>query len=124
MAVIGTFGQFTTARALALPHLVQDIANLVEGVQLLVIGPQLGVLIAVADVQVGIPELGRPPGQDAVAHVGVKDVRVLPLAGRVEAHQVHPLPGVPLGIDVPMEDQAAQGGPPPEGQPRQADFRA
>ena len=84
----------------ALTHLVQDVGQLLQTVQLGVGGTHVGVLIAVADVQEGVPQLGHAFGQHTVANIQVVAVGVADVSVGVEGHQVQPLAGVALGVDV------------------------
>ena len=86
--------------AVALAHLVQDVGQLVQAVQPGLGLAQLGLLIPVADIQEGVPQLGHAVGDHAVADIQIVAVGVPGAARGVEGDQVHPLAGVPLGVDV------------------------
>ena len=81
-------------------HLVQDVAELVQALQPGLGLAHRGLLVAEADIHVGVPQLGGALAQHAVAHIHHKAAGVLRRAGGVEAHQIHTLAGVAHGVDV------------------------
>ena len=97
----GVEGVLDNAEALlTLTHLVQDVAQLLQALCPGLIGAHTGVHVPVADIQEGVPQLGRAVGQHAVANIQVVTAVIPGVAIGVEGHQVQPLAGISLGVDV------------------------
>ena len=80
--------------------LVPNVPELHQPLELGLRLSQSGLLVAEADIHIGVPELGHAVTQHAVADVGVELVGVPDHPPGVEGDQVHPLPGIPWGVDV------------------------
>ncbi len=89
-----------TEVVLAPAHLVEDMGDLVQAVEHGLVVAHSGVVVAVADIQIGVPQLGDVIHNRAVADVHIVLVLVAGGAHRVHRALVHPLPGVAQGIDV------------------------
>ena len=92
--------QQAVAVVLSLAHLVQNRGDLLKAVQHGVIISHIGRGVAVADVQIGVPDLVDAGDQSAVAHVVVVDRAVHVAGAGFQAHLVDALAGVARGVDV------------------------
>ena len=92
--------QQAVAAVLPLAHLIQDRSDLLEAVQHGIVITHIGGGVAVADVQVRIPDLVNAGDQCAVAHVVVIDGAVHIAGAGFQADLVDALAGVARSVDV------------------------
>ena len=81
-------------------YLVQNRLDSLQAAQLGVHGAHVGHLAAVADVQIGVPQLGHAGTQHAISRAGAERGIIPVGATCIEAALFQPLTGVSKGIDI------------------------
>ena len=92
--------QQAVAAVFALAHLIQDGGDLLKAAQHGVVKAYVGGGVAVADIQIGVPDLVDAGDQRAVTHVVVIGGAVHVAGAGFQAHLVDALAGVARGVDV------------------------